>query len=104
MDYARNSCHNEFIDFLPRISSHALSHFPHGPNHRSYGFGSRESGFVPRRFGFDPRSHRGARPRVGMILRLEVPILTLSQVALIIHVFPVVVHVPLAQIVKYKSL
>jgi hypothetical protein len=104
MDYARNSCHNEFIDFPPRISYHALSCFPHGPNHRSYGFGSQESGFVPRRFGFDPCSHRGARPRVGMILLLEVTILTLSRVALTIHIFPVVVHVPLAQIVKCKRL
>jgi hypothetical protein len=62
VDYARNSYHNEFIDFPPRISSHAPSHFSHGPNHRSYGFGSQESGFVPRCFGFDPRSHRGAHP------------------------------------------
>jgi hypothetical protein len=39
-DYARNSYRNEFIDFLPRPSSRAPSHFFHGPNHRSYGFGS----------------------------------------------------------------
>jgi hypothetical protein len=65
VDYARNSYQNEFIDFLPRISSHAPSHFSHGPNHRSYGFGSRGSGFVPRRFGFDPHFHRGDRfPRM----------------------------------------
>ncbi len=45
-DYARNSYQDEFFDFLPRsyslalphTSSHALSHFSHGPNHRSYGF------------------------------------------------------------------
>jgi hypothetical protein len=40
LDYARNSYRNEFVDFLPRISSCALSCFFHGPNHRSYGFGS----------------------------------------------------------------
>jgi hypothetical protein len=34
VDDARNSYHNEFIDFLPRISSRAPSHFSHGPNHR----------------------------------------------------------------------
>jgi hypothetical protein len=62
VDYARNSYHNEFIDFLPHISSHTPSHFSHGPNHRLYGFGSRDSGFVPKCFGFDPRSHRGAHP------------------------------------------
>jgi hypothetical protein len=46
--YARNSYHNEFIDFLPRsysrasprTPSHVVSHFFHGPNCRSYGFGS----------------------------------------------------------------
>jgi hypothetical protein len=62
VDYARNPYHNEFIEFLPRISSRAPSHFSHGPNHHSYDFGSWESGFVPRCFDFDPRSHRGARP------------------------------------------
>jgi hypothetical protein len=40
VDYARNSYHDEFIDFPPHFSSRALSHFPHGPNHRSYDFGS----------------------------------------------------------------
>jgi hypothetical protein len=47
-DYARNSYRDEFSNFLPRsfsrafpcTSSHALSHFSHGPNHRSYGIGS----------------------------------------------------------------
>jgi hypothetical protein len=39
-DYARNSYCDEFIDFRPRTSSHALPHFFHGPNHRSYSFGS----------------------------------------------------------------
>jgi hypothetical protein len=45
---ARNSYHDEFLDFPPRsyfhasshTSSHALSHFSYGPNHRSYGFSS----------------------------------------------------------------
>jgi hypothetical protein len=62
VDYARNSYHDEFLDFLPRFSSRALSHFSHGPNHRSYAFGSQESGFVPRCFGVDPRSHHGVHP------------------------------------------
>jgi hypothetical protein len=39
-DYARNSYHDEFIDFLPRTSSRASPHFFHRPNHRSCGFGS----------------------------------------------------------------
>jgi hypothetical protein len=68
-DYARNSYHDEFSDFLPRsssrvlphTSSHALPQFTHGPNHHSYGFGSRENRFEPRRFGYGPRPHRGDR-------------------------------------------
>jgi hypothetical protein len=53
VDYARNSYHDEFIDFLPHFSSCAASHFSHGSNHRSCGFGSQESGLVPRCFGVD---------------------------------------------------
>jgi hypothetical protein len=62
LDYARNSYHDEFIDFLPHFPFHAPSCFSHGPNCRSYSFGSRESGLVPGRFGVDPRSHRCVRP------------------------------------------
>jgi hypothetical protein len=47
-EYARNSYHDDFFDFLPHCypraspctSSHALSHFSYGLNHLSYGFGS----------------------------------------------------------------
>jgi uncharacterized protein YqcC (DUF446 family) len=35
-------------------------------------------------------------PRVGMVFPIEVSILTLSRVALTVHSFTVVVHVPLA--------
>jgi hypothetical protein len=41
---------------------------------------------------------------VGMVFPLEVSILTLSQVALMVHAFPVVVHIPLAQMVRCKIL
>jgi hypothetical protein len=62
-EYARNSYHDEFFDFLPRASprtsSHALSHFSHGPNHCSYSFGSRKNSFVPKCFSYDSRPHRG---------------------------------------------
>jgi hypothetical protein len=83
VEYARDSYHDEFIDFphhsyshvpprfysgasprtfpraLSRTSSGALSQFAHGPNHRSYGFGPRENRFEPRCFGYDSRPHRG---------------------------------------------
>jgi hypothetical protein len=77
VEYASDSCHDEFIDFLPRSYSHvlpcfyscasprtfsrALPQFAHGPNHRSYGFGPRENRFEPRCFGYDPHPHRGDR-------------------------------------------
>jgi hypothetical protein len=48
VEYARNSYHDEFIDFSPRsyshvpprTSSHVFPQFFYGPNHHSYGFGS----------------------------------------------------------------
>jgi hypothetical protein len=68
-EYARNSYHDEFINFSPRpysralsrTSSRALPQFSHGPNHGSYGFGSRENRFEPRRFGYIPRPCCGDR-------------------------------------------
>jgi hypothetical protein len=104
VDYARNSYHDEFIDFRPHFSSCAPSHFSHGPNHRSYGFGSRESGLVSGCFGGHPYSHRGVRPPCRHGFPLEVSILTLSRVALTVHAFPIMVHVPLAQMVRRKGL
>jgi hypothetical protein len=62
VNYARNSYHDEIIDFPPHISSHTSSRYSHGHNHHSYGFLSRESILVPRSFGVDPHSHRGVRP------------------------------------------
>jgi hypothetical protein len=48
VEYARDSYHDEFFDFLPhsyscdspRTSSRAFPQLSYGPNHRSYGFGS----------------------------------------------------------------
>jgi hypothetical protein len=85
VEYARDSCHDEFFDVppqsyscipprsysralshtfsraLPHTSSGALPQFAHGPNHRSYGFGPRENRFEPRCFGYGSRTHRGDR-------------------------------------------
>jgi hypothetical protein len=41
--YTRYSYHDEFIDFPPHTSSHALPHFFYEHNHGSYSFGSREN-------------------------------------------------------------
>jgi hypothetical protein len=43
-------------------------------------------------------------PGVAMVFPLEVPILTLSRVSLMVHIFLVMVHVPLAQMVRCKEL
>jgi hypothetical protein len=62
LDYARNSYHDEFINFPPRTFSCASPSFFHGPNHHSYVFGSQENRFVPKCFGYGSRPHRGDRP------------------------------------------
>jgi hypothetical protein len=77
VEYARNSYHDEFFDFLPQsysrapsrsyshVSPHtfsrAMSRFSYVPNYHSYGFGSRENRFESRRFGYDPHPCRGNR-------------------------------------------
>jgi hypothetical protein len=85
VEYARDSYHDEFINFPPcsyshvpprfysrasprtfscalsRTSSSASPQFAHGPNHCSYGFGPRDNHFEPRRFGYSPRPHRDDR-------------------------------------------
>jgi hypothetical protein len=95
IDYARNSYHDEFIDFLPCASPH----FIHGPNHRSYDFGSQENSF-----GYGPHPHHGDRPLHRHVFLLEGLTLILSQDTWTVHVFPIMVHVPLAQMVRCKRL
>jgi hypothetical protein len=104
VDDARNSYHNEFIDFPPLISSRAPSHFSHGPNHHSYILVHERVALFLDALVLTHVLIVVLVPHVGTVLPLEVPIITLSQVTLMVHAFLVVVHVPLAQIVKYKSL
>jgi hypothetical protein len=75
IEYARNSYHDEFIDFppysyshvplhfyscaLPRTSSRAFTQFSYGLNHHPYDFCSRENRFKPRHSGYCPRPRRG---------------------------------------------
>jgi hypothetical protein len=104
VDYTRNSYHDEFINFLPHFSSHAPCHFSHGPNHRSYGFGSRESGRCLDSLVSTHAIIMVFVPGVGMVFPLEVSILTLSRVALTVHAFPIMVDIPLVQMVRWKGL
>jgi hypothetical protein len=109
-EYARNSYRDEFFEFLPhsysralpRTSSHALSHFSHGPNHRSFGFGSRENSFVPRRFGYGPRPHRGDRTPRRHGFSAREPYTHFEPKHLDGHVFPIMVLVPLVQRLRCK--
>jgi hypothetical protein len=111
-EYARNSYRGEFLDFTPRsyyrasprTYSRALPQFSHRPNHHSYGFGSRENRFMAKRFGYGPRPHRGDRFPCRSVFLLEGPTLTLSRDTWTVHVFSIVVHVPLGQVVRCKGL
>jgi hypothetical protein len=104
VDYAKNSYHNELIDFLPHISSRAPSHF-------LMDLTISHMVLVHKRVTLCLDTIVSTHilivvlvPCIGMVLPLEVPILTLSRVALTVYAFPVVVHVPLTQIVKYIRL
>jgi hypothetical protein len=103
-DYARNPYRDEFIDFLPCTSSHVSSRFFHGPNHHSYDFGLRENSFVPRHFIMAHVLIMVIVPHVGMVFLLEGLTLALSQDIWMVHIFPIVVHVPLAQMERCKRL
>jgi hypothetical protein len=120
VEYTRDSYRDEFIDFPARSYSHvpprfysrasprtsfgALAQFAHGPIHHSYDFGPRENHFEPRRFGYDPRPRRGDRFPCRSGFPLEGPFPTLSRDTWVVHAFPVMVHVPLGQVVRYKGL
>jgi hypothetical protein len=118
VEYARDSYRDEFINISPRSYSHvpprfyshashrtffgASPQFAHGPIHRSYGFGPRENRFEARCFGYDPRPRRGDRFPCRPGFPLEGPFPTLSRDTWVVHAFPVMVHVPLGQVVRYK--
>jgi hypothetical protein len=128
VEYARDSYRDEFIDVpprsyshvpprfysraspctfscaFPRTSSSVSPQFTHGPNHFSYGFGPRENHFEPRRFGYGPRPHHGdffprrsGFPAGGSFTHFEPRHLDNPR-------FPVVVHIPLDQVVRCKGM
>jgi hypothetical protein len=103
-DYARNSYRDESIDFPPCTSSRASPHLFHGPNHLSYSFGLREIDFVSRHFGYDLILIVVIVPRIGTVFLLQGLTLALSRGTWTLYVFPVVVHVPLTQMMRCKRL
>jgi hypothetical protein len=120
VEYDRDSYRDEFIDFPPRSYSRVLlrfyscaltrnfsrasPQFAHGPNHCLYGFGPRESRFEPRCFGYVSLLIVVIVSRVGLVFPLEGPSPTLSRDTWTIHIFSVVVHVLVGQVVRCKGL
>jgi hypothetical protein len=107
-NYARNSYRDEFSNFLPRAlpltSSRVLPQFTHGPNHHSYGFGSRENRFEPRHFGYGPRPHRSDRFPRSLIFSTGGSHTYFEPRHLDDPHFPVMVHVPLGQVMLCRGL
>jgi hypothetical protein len=56
--------------------------------------------FEPRHFGYGPRPHRGDRFPRRTVFPAEGLTLPLSQDTWTVHVFPVVVHILLGQVVR----
>jgi hypothetical protein len=120
VEYARNSYHDEFFDLPPRsyshvprrsysrVSPHTFSHvvsrLSYGPNHHSYGFGPRENRLEPRCFGYGPRPRRGDRFPRKPGFPIGGSFTNLSRDTCTVHVFPIMVHVPLDQVVRCKGL
>jgi hypothetical protein len=101
-DYARNSYCDEFIDFPSCFYSRALSHFSHRSNHYSYGFGSWENTFVPRHFGYGPRPHRDDRTPRRHGFPAGESYTHFEPNTWMVHIFPVMVLVPLVQRLRCK--
>jgi hypothetical protein len=108
LDYARNSYRDEFIDFpscffsraSPHTSSYALFRFSHGPNHPSYSFVHERTTLC---LGALVTVHVlivAIVSHVGPVFLLEDLRLTQSLDTWMVHVFPIMVHVPLGQVMR----
>jgi uncharacterized protein YjeT (DUF2065 family) len=103
-NYDRNSYCDEFIDFLPRSYSRAPSRFIHGPNHHSYGLVHERTTLCLDALVMTHALIVVIISRVGLVFLLEGLTLTLRPENWLVHIFPVVIHVPLDQMVKCKGL
>jgi hypothetical protein len=81
-----------------------LSPFSHEPNHHSYGFGSQEITLCLDTFGMTLVLIVVIIPRLGMVFLLEGFTPTLSPDTWTVHIFPIMVPVPLVQRVRCKRL
>jgi hypothetical protein len=119
-EYARNSYRVEFFDFpprsysrasprtsshaSPRTSSRALSCFSHGSNHRSYGFGSERSAMCLDALVMAHVLIVVIVSCIGIVFLLESRTPALSRDTWMVYIFPVMVLVPLVQMVRCKRL
>jgi hypothetical protein len=120
-DYARNSYHNEFIDFLPHSYSHVMSHFLLScfVSHLFTCFflsslmdqTIAHMVLVHERIALSLDALVTAHvlivmivSHVGLVFLLEGPTPTLSRDTWMIHIFSIVVHIPLDQVMRCKRL
>jgi hypothetical protein len=111
-DYARNSYRDEIIDFPPRSYSHALPRtYSCFSSFLSLDLTIAYMVLVHERTALSIDALVTAHvlimviiSRIGPVFLLESLALTLSPNTWTIHVFPIVVHVPLGQVVRCKGL
>jgi hypothetical protein len=100
VEYARNSYRDEFIDFPPRSYSHVPPYFYSRVSPRTSSRAFTPFSYVPNRrsndFG-DRFPHRPSFPAGGSYTHL-------SRDTCMVHVFSVVVHAPLRQVLRCKGL
>jgi hypothetical protein len=108
-DYARNSYRDVFFDFLPRYFSRVLPH--------TFSRASLMDLTIAHMILIHERTALSLDAlvtihilimvivsRIGLFFLLEGPTPTLSQDTWMVHIFPVVIHVPLSQVVRCKEL
>jgi hypothetical protein len=100
VEYARNSYRDEFIDFPPRSYSHVPPYFYSRVSPRTSSRAFTPFSYVPNRrsndFG-DRFPHRPSFPAGGSYTHL-------SRDTCMVHVFSVMVHAPLRQVLRCKGL
>jgi hypothetical protein len=104
LDFARNSYRNEFIDFLPHSYSRASPHFLHGPNYHSMVLVHERTTLYLYALVTAHILIMVIVFYVGTVFLLENFTRALSPDTWMVHVFSVMVHVPLVQRVRCKIL
>jgi hypothetical protein len=120
VEYAKNSYHDEFIDFPPHFYSHVPPHFYSRASPRTSSrvfLSSLMDLTITHMVLVHERTVLSLDAllmvhvlimvivfRIGLIFLLEGATPTLSRDTSMVHVFPIVVHVPLGQVMRCKGL